>query len=146
MSTIRVLVVDDSHAMREFVIQYVSEPNGFEADGASDCAEGVRKALKGDVDLVLLDFEMPKMNGFETLDALSARQLGLPVILMTSHGSEAIAVEMFRKGVCDYVIKPFAAEGMPEAIERLLVEVRLQREKEALTNRLAQTSHQLERA
>ena len=116
MSNIRVLVVDDSHDMREFVTQYVLEPNDFEAEEASDGAEGVRKVLRGDVDLVLLDLEMPKMNGFEVLDALSARKLGLPVVLMTSHGSEAIAVEMFRKGVRDYVIKPFTAEEMLETI------------------------------
>ncbi|MFL7792109.1 MAG: response regulator [Anaerolineae bacterium] len=144
MSNIRVLVVDDSHDMREFVIQYVLEPNGFDAEEASDGAEGVRKALRGDIDLVLLDLEMPKMNGFEVLDALSSRRLELPVILMTSHGSEAIAVEVFRKGVRDYVIKPFTIEEMLETIERALVEVRLQREKETLTARLMQTNHQLE--
>jgi class 3 adenylate cyclase/DNA-binding response OmpR family regulator len=144
LSNIRVLVVDDSHDMREFVIQYVLEPNGFDAEEASDGAEGVRKALKGDIDLVLLDLEMPKMNGFEVLDALSARRLEIPVILMTSHGSEAIAVEVFRKGVRDYVIKPFTTEEMLETIERSLVEVRLQREKETLTARLMQTNHQLE--
>lgn len=141
---IRVLVVDDSRDMRNFVIQYVLEPNGFEAEEAKDGAEGVRKALGGDVDLVLLDLEMPKMNGFEVLDALRARQSEVPVILMTSHGSEAIVVEVFRKGVRDYVIKPFNVDEMLEAIERSLVEVRLLRGKEALTNRLMQTNHQLE--
>jgi class 3 adenylate cyclase/CheY-like chemotaxis protein len=130
--------------MRDFVIQYVLEPNGFEVEVAHDGAEGVRKVLKGDVDLVLLDLEMPKMNGFEVLDALCARRSEVPVILMTSHGSEAIVVEVFRKGVRDYVIKPFNADEMLEAIERSLVEVRLQREKEALTTRLMQTNRQLE--
>jgi class 3 adenylate cyclase/DNA-binding response OmpR family regulator len=144
LSDIRVLVVDDSREMREFVVQYILEPNGFEAEEAADGAEGVRKALKGDVDLMLLDLEMPKMNGFEVLDALCARQSELPVILMTSHGSEAIAVEVFRKGVRDYVIKPFTAEEMLAAIARALTEVRLQREKEALTTRLMQTNRQLE--
>jgi class 3 adenylate cyclase/DNA-binding response OmpR family regulator len=144
LSKIRVLVVDDSREMREFVIRYVLEPNGFEAEEALDGAEGVRKALKGDIDLVLLDLEMPKMNGFEVLDALCVRQSEIPVVLMTSHGSEAIAVEVFRKGVRDYVIKPFNAGEMLAAIERSLVEVRLQREKEALTTRLMQTNHQLE--
>jgi class 3 adenylate cyclase/DNA-binding response OmpR family regulator len=144
LSKIRVLVVDDSREMREFVVRYVLEPNGFEAEQALDGAEGVRKALKGDVDLLLLDLEMPKMNGFEVLDALCARRSEVPVILMTSHGSEAIAVEVFRKGVRDYVIKPFNADEMLEAIERSLIEVRLQREKEALTTRLMQTNRQLE--
>jgi class 3 adenylate cyclase/DNA-binding response OmpR family regulator len=143
-SKISVLVVDDSREMRDFVVRYVLEPNGFEAQEALDGVEAVRKALTGDVDLVLLDLEMPKMNGLEALDALRARGLEIPVILMTSHGSEAIAVEMFRKGVRDYVIKPFNVEEMLGAIERSLIEVRLQREKETLTTRLVQTNHQLE--
>ena len=144
MSNIRVLVVDDSREMREFVVQCVLEPNGFEAVEAADGAEGVRKVLKGDVDLVLLDLEMPKMDGFEVLDALRARRSEVPVILMTSHGSEAIVAEVFRKGVRDYVIKPFAADEMLAAIEQALKEVRLQREKEALTARLMRSKQQLE--
>jgi DNA-binding response OmpR family regulator len=104
---IRVLVVDDSREMRDFVVHQVLEPNGFEVEVALDGAEGVRKALKDDVDLVLLDLEIPKMDGLEVLDALCARRSEIPVILMTSNGSEAIAVEVFRKGVRDYVIKPF---------------------------------------
>jgi class 3 adenylate cyclase/DNA-binding response OmpR family regulator len=144
LSNIRVLVVDDSREMREFVIQCILEPNGFEALEAADGAEAVRKALKGDMDLVLLDLEMPKMSGFEVLDALRARRSEVPVVLMTSHGSEAIAVEVFRKGVRDYVIKPFTAEEMLAAIERAVKEVRLEFEKDALTKRLMQTNRQLE--
>jgi len=139
-----VLVVDDSREMREFVVQYVLEPNGFEAVEATNGAEGVRKVLKGGIDLVLLDLEMPRMNGFEVLDALRARHSEVPVVLMTSHGSEAIAIEVFRKGVRDYVIKPFTADEMLATIEQSLKEVRLQREKEALTARLVQSKQQLE--
>ncbi|MFQ6100798.1 MAG: adenylate/guanylate cyclase domain-containing protein [Anaerolineae bacterium] len=144
MSNIRVLVVDDSREMREFVVRYVLEPNGFEAVEAMNGAEGMRKALQGGIDLMLLDLEMPRMNGFEVLDGLRARCCEVPVILMTSHGSEAIAVEVFRKGVRDYVIKPFTADEMLMTIERALKEVRLQREKEALTVRLMQSKQQLE--
>jgi class 3 adenylate cyclase len=145
LSDIRVLVVDDSSDVRKFVVQCVLEPNGFEALEATDGAEGVRKVLKGGIDLVLLDFEMPKMNGLQVLDALCARGSEVPVILITSHGSEAVAVEVFRKGVRDYVMKPFTADEMLAAMERALTEVRLQREKEALTARLVQTNRQLKK-
>jgi class 3 adenylate cyclase/DNA-binding response OmpR family regulator len=144
VASIRVLVVDDSREMREFVVQCVLEPGGLEAVEAADGAEGVRKALKGGIDLVLLDLEMPRMNGFEVLDALRARGSEVPVVLMTSHGSESIVVDVFRRGVRDYVIKPFTADEMLEAIERALREVRLQREKDALTVRLMQSKRQLE--
>lgn len=143
MSGIRVLVVDDSDEMRRFVVKYVLEPNGFEVLEAADGAEGLRRALEGAVDLMLLDLEMPRMNGFEVLEALRARCSEIPVILMTSHGSEVIAVEMFREGVRDYVIKPFTANEMMATMERALTEVRLQREKEALTARLFQANRQL---
>lgn len=136
--------MDDSHEMREFIVQYILRPNGFETVEAANGAEGLRRVLKGGIDLVLLDLEMPKMSGFEVLDALRARRSEVPVVLMTSHGSEAIAVEMFRKGVRDYVIKPFTPDEMLATVERALTEVRLQREKEALTARLVQTNRQLE--
>jgi len=144
LPNIRVLVVDDSRAMREFVVRYILEPNGFETLEAADGIEGMRQILQGDVDLVLLDLEMPRMNGFEMLDALHAQHREVPVILMTSHGSEAIAVEMFRKGVRDYLIKPFTPEEMLAAIEQALREAQLQREKEALTRQLMQANQQLE--
>lgn len=137
--------MDDSSDVRKFVVQCVLEPNGFEALEATDGAEGVRKVLKGGIDLMLLDFEMPKMNGLQVLDALCARGSEVPVILITSHGSEAVAVEGFRKGVRDYVMKPFTADEMLAAMERALTEVRLQREKEALTARLVQTNRQLKK-
>jgi len=143
-NNIRILVVDDSREIREFIVRYVLEPNGFEVVEASDGAEGLRKAVKGNIDLILLDLEMPKMDGFEVLDGLHARGLEIPVILMTSHGSEAIAVQVFHKGVRDYVIKPFAPDHMLETVERALADVRLQREKEALTTRLVQANRQLE--
>jgi class 3 adenylate cyclase/DNA-binding response OmpR family regulator len=144
VSEIRVLVVDDSRQMREFVVECVLKPNGFEADEAANGAEAIEKALPGHFDLMLLDLEMPKMTGFEVLDTLHTHSSGLPVVLMTSHGSESIAVEVFRKGVRDYVIKPFTAEEMLEVIGHALTEVQLQKEKEALTTRLMQANRQLE--
>ncbi len=144
MPGMRILVVDDSPEMREFVIKYVLEPNGFEALVAADGIEGLRQVLQGQVDLVLLDLEMPRMNGFEMLDAMHSHHSKVPVILMTSHGSEEIAVEVFRKGVRNYVIKPFTANEMRGAIEQALTEVQLQHEKEALTQQLMQANRQLE--
>ena len=144
LSNIRVLVADDSHAVREFVVQCILEPHGFEALEATDGVEALHKVLEGGIDLMLLDLEMPRMSGLDVLDALRARRSEIPTVLVTSHGSEAIAVEVFRKGVRDYIIKPFTADEMLAVIERALTEVRLQREKEALTTRLVQAKRQLE--
>lgn len=144
VNNLRVLVVDDSPDIREFVSEYILKPQGFIVEVARDGAEGLRKALSHLHDLILMDFEMPKLSGLEVLRELRKSQYSAPVILMTSHGSEQVAVEGFRLGVYDYVTKPFTPEEMLDAIEHALHVTRLQQEKEALTHQLMQTNQQLE--
>ncbi len=141
----KVLVVDDRAENVEFVVEYVLTPNGYQAITAEDGEEGLHLALTEDPDLILLDLQMPRMSGIEVLEALRAQGRQIPVILMTFHGSEAVAVQVFRLGVKDYIIKPFKVEEMLRAIEKALTEVRLRREKEQLTARLMQANRQLER-
>jgi class 3 adenylate cyclase/CheY-like chemotaxis protein len=145
LSSIRVLVVDDSRETREFVARYVLEPNGFESLEAASGAEALRQMLKGGIDLMLLDLEMPSMTGFEVLNDLRVQYSGIPVVLMTSHEAKAINADVFCKGVRDCVVKPFTAEDMLTAIKRALAEVQLQREKEALATQLANTEREVER-
>ncbi len=140
----RVLVIDDSKQAREFVAEYVLKPSGFDVVAARDGAEGIRLALQSPPDLIILDYEMPKMNGLEVLHALRAKDLAIPVILSTAHGSEQFAVEVFRLGVRDYVTKPYQVEDMLAAIERSLNEARLRRERDDLVNRLLQSNAALE--
>lgn len=132
----RILIIDDGRESREFIVDYVLNPNGYRPLVASNGEEGLKVIEEHKPDLILLDLEMPRMNGLEFLDATNSRGLEIPTILMTFHGSEEIAIEVYRKGVRDYVKKPFTVEEMEAAILRCLSEVRLRREKEALTERL----------
>ena len=144
MEQLRALVIDDSRQVREFVIEYVLKPHGFEVDYATDGLAGLRKALDTAPDLILMDYEMPKMTGLEVLRSLrTEHEIKTPVILMTSHGSEQVAVEVFRLGVHDYIMKPFDPQDMIDAIEQALSVTRLQREKEALTQRVLGANQQL---
>jgi len=140
----RILVVDDSPQAREFAADYVLRPNGFQVTLARDGAEGVRLALQSSPDLIILDYEMPKMNGLEVLRALNAKNLAIPVILSTAHGSESFAVEVFRLGARDYITKPYQVEEMLAAIDRALTEVRLKRERDDLVARLLESNRSLE--
>lgn len=140
-----ILVVDDSHENREFVVKNILEPNGYRALVARDGREGLEMALTHKPDLILLDLQMPRMDGMGVLRNLQAHNLDIPVILMTFHGSEEIAVEVYRLGVRDYLKKPFTVQEMQDAIDRSLSEVRLRRDKEALTERLIQSNRELQR-
>jgi DNA-binding response OmpR family regulator/class 3 adenylate cyclase len=143
MADERILVVDDGAENREFLVNYILQPNGFLPLVARDGLEGMEMARAHHPDLILLDLQMPRMNGMEVLDALNAERLDIPVILMTFHGSEEVAIEVYRKGVRDYVKKPYTVDEMLSAIEKSLSEVRLRREKDLLTNRLLTTNTEL---
>ncbi len=140
---LRVLVIDDSPDFREITVEYLLKPKGFFVDVADDGLNGLTKALKTTPDLILLDYELPKMNGVEVLRRLRERGLKTPVILMTSHGSEQLAVEVFRLGVRNYLTKPFKVEEALQVIEEALQVTYLEREKEELLARVLQTNEEL---
>ncbi len=144
MADERVLVVDDSAENIEFIVDYVLKPNGYIPSTARDGVEGLRKAQREHPDLILLDMNMPKMTGIEVLEALQNEGLQIPVILMTFHGSETLAVTAFRQGIKDYILKPFQIEEMLDAMERALTEVRLRRERDDLMARLIGANRMLE--
>jgi FixJ family two-component response regulator len=88
---------------------------------------------------------MPRLNGIQVLEQLYERHLEIPTILMTFHGSEEIAIEVYRMGVKDYIKKPYYPEEMLDSIEKALTETRLRQEKDALTNRVIQANQELQK-
>lgn len=139
-----ILVVDDSKPTRDFVVDYVLKPNGYAPLTARDGEEGLRVALSKLPDLIILDLEMPKLGGIDVLKALRKKSVSIPVILSTAHGSEAIAIEVFRLGVRDYVVKPFEIADMVNAIERALIDSRTRRERDGLLTQIMQANRSLE--
>jgi signal transduction histidine kinase/DNA-binding response OmpR family regulator len=139
-----VLVADDRTDNVDFLRQYVLEPNGYLVRWAADGTGALRVALEEDVDLVISDLVMPNLNGLELMAELRKAGKHIPTILMTFHGSEETAVNAFRLGARDYIIKPFTVEEMTEAIDRALAEARLRRERDELTRHLLQANRQLE--
>jgi len=140
----KILIIDDSTQIRSFLSEMLF-PLGYIVSTASDGKRGLDKALTERPDLILLDFNLPRLSGIEILEALQKDDYEVPVILMTAHGSESVAVQAFRLGVRDYIPKPFETEQILEVIERALTESRLRRERDQLMRRLEQTNRQLER-
>jgi two-component system NtrC family sensor kinase len=141
----KILVVDDREDSLQFLTEYILKPNGYRSITARNGAQGLERALSESPDLIIMDLKMPKMTGLEVLAALRERNVHIPVILMTFHGSEETAVQAFRLGARDYVIKPYEPMEMLQAIDRALTEVRLRAERDRLTEGLMQVNRQLER-
>jgi signal transduction histidine kinase/DNA-binding response OmpR family regulator len=140
----KILVVEDHKDSREFLTDYILKPNGYESITAHDGARGLRAAFDERPDLIIMDLRMPKMTGLEVLAALRQRAVNIPVILTTFHGSEETAVQAFRLGARDYVVKPYEPSEMLEAIDRSLTEVRLRAERDKLTEGLMEANKRLD--
>jgi len=140
----RILIVDDSAEARDFLAEYVLRPNGYEPLTARDGREGLLMAREASPDLIILDMQMPGLSGVEVLEALRKEGLDIPVILSTFHGSEELAVQAFRLGARDYVIKPFEVKEILAAVERALQEARLRRERDDLTRELQELNARLQ--
>jgi two-component system NtrC family sensor kinase len=139
-----VLVVDDRDDSLQFLTDYILQPNGYRFITAKNGTRGLELALSQDPALIIMDLKMPKMTGLEVLAALQERDVHIPVILMTFHGSEETAVQAFRLGARDYIIKPYDTTEMLQAIDRALTEVRLRRERDELHQGIMKINRQLE--
>ena len=113
----RVLLVDDEPSVRAALKELVHS-RGWEPLVARSGAEALE--LVDRVDAVVTDFSMPEMDGMELLGAIHERDATLPVILLTAHGSERLAVRAIRTGAYEYVPKPFDVDEMTLALARAL--------------------------
>jgi CheY-like chemotaxis protein/anti-sigma regulatory factor (Ser/Thr protein kinase) len=124
----KILVVDDSkvdqHLAGSLLAGMSDVTVGFAEDG-----EAALAAMERDLpDLVLTDLQMPGMNGLELVEAIRRSYAGVPVVLMTAHGSEEVAAAALRRGAASYVPKRDLANDLVETTERVLAVTRAQRE------------------
>jgi two-component system NtrC family sensor kinase len=128
MSGERILVVDDRQENLFFLADSVLRPEGYEVITATDGKDALDKALADKPDLIIADLKMPRLSGLEMMAALKKAGVNIPVILTTFYGSEQTALQAFRMGAKDYVIKPYDLDEMLKSVERALIEQRLRRE------------------
>jgi CheY-like chemotaxis protein len=117
----RVLVVDDSPTIRR-VVATILERRSFEPIVAEDGQDALDKLDEGKVDLILLDFVMPRMNGYQFCRELRSRpeHKALPIVLMSAKGDKIRGQFVQQTGAVDAITKPFDARGLVAVIEGAL--------------------------
>jgi DNA-binding response OmpR family regulator len=110
-----ILIVEDDESIL-LGLEDALRNQGFEVTTARTGDEGLQKALDGNMDLIVLDLMLPKLNGYEILKQLRERNQFVPVILLTAKGREQDKMKGFNLGADDYVTKPF---GVKELIARV---------------------------
>ena len=114
----KAIIIDDEPLARSLVLEYLQPYTNIEVvQECSDGFEGVKAIQQHEPDVVFLDIQMPKINGFEVLELLER----LPHIIFTT-AFEEYAIKAFETHAVDYLLKPFSKERFDKAIQKLMQE------------------------
>ena len=114
-----VLVIDDDQGMRQILKDFL-ERDGHRVVEAASGEAAVSVVELESIDVVILDKEMPGMNGMEVLSFLHRRFPSTPVILVTAFGGPHVAEESFRRGAVEYIEKPFRLSNVVDRVQKLI--------------------------
>ena len=115
----KLLVVDDEEVVCQACRRIFSK-QGFQVETSTDARQGLAKATENDYTIILLDIKMPNMDGIQFLERLREKKPDVPVLIITGYPSIPNAAAAMRLGACDYVTKPFTAEEVTWAVQRVL--------------------------
>ncbi|QFF98542.1 response regulator [Psychrobacillus glaciei] len=116
----RILIVDDAAFMR-MMIKDILTKNGFEVVGeAGDGAQAVEKYAELKPDLVTMDITMPEMDGITALKEIKGKNPNAVIIMCSAMGQQAMVIDAIQAGAKDFIVKPFQADRVIEAISKAL--------------------------
>lgn len=124
-----ILIVEDEKGIVDFLKQGLEEEN-YTISTALNGAEGLKKALELPVDLVLLDWMLPKMQGIDVCKNIRLEKNNLPIIFLTAKDTVQETIEGLKAGANDYIKKPFSFD---ELLERIKIHFRTKDEIKVLT-------------
>ena len=117
----KALVIDDSSAMRQILEQIMNDLS-FEVYQAKDGRDGLRQLKEhDDIDVVLVDWNMPDINGIEFVEVVRARPVHqeLPIVMVTTEMEPSSMLKAMVAGVDEFVTKPFEAATLVEKLKRI---------------------------
>ncbi|MGY0375110.1 response regulator [Clostridium sp. JNZ J1-5] len=114
----KVLIVDDAAFMR-MMIKDILEKNGYQIVGeASNGLKAVELYKSENPDVVTMDITMPDMDGIEAVKAIKAFDPAAKIIMCSAMGQQTMVMDAIRSGARDFIVKPFQAERVLEAIRK----------------------------
>jgi len=117
---IRVLIADDHLILREGLKMILEETEDIQVvDEASDGEEVLDKAKKNSFDVIMLDINMPRKNGFEVLEELKARGNKIPVLMLSTYSGEEYRDLSIKEGAAGYLTKKQAPAQLIDAIRKV---------------------------
>ena len=115
-----ILICDDAAFMR-MMIKDILTKNGYNVAGeAENGLKAIEKYNEVKPDLVLMDITMPEMDGIQALKNIKASDAGAMVIMCSAMGQQAMVIESIQAGAKDFIVKPFQADRVLEAVKKVV--------------------------
>ena len=115
-----ILIVDDAAFMR-MMIKDILGKNGYNVVGeAENGVKAVEKFSELTPDLVIMDITMPEMDGIEAVKAIRGIKSNADIIMCSAMGQQAMVIESIQAGAKDFIVKPFQAERVIEAVSKVI--------------------------
>ncbi|MBO7486311.1 MAG: sigma-54-dependent Fis family transcriptional regulator [Spirochaetaceae bacterium] len=134
----KILIIDDEKNIREGLATAL-EMDGYNTVVAENGEKGLECVNKGDIDLVITDLRMPGISGEEVLQKITSEIPGLPVIVLTGHGSIDSAVSAMHSGAYDFLTKPLNLEHLSLVVKRALKNRELQIQNKQLQEEISKS-------
>ena len=131
----KILIVDDEKSILD-LLNMVFKKQGYSVKNALSAEKAIELLEEDDFDLVLTDVKLPKKSGMDILKYTREKEPQIPVVMITAYGTIKQAVEAFKAGAVDYVLKPFDVEELKIIVEKGLKERRLKEENVLLKKEL----------
>ncbi len=141
----RILIVDEDLDVLDLLSRQVLIPLGYEVATADDTGSAIQQAVSFSPDLIIASLTLPGLSGKDLLVALRSQGVEVSMLVTAAEGMEAHAIQAFRLGARDYLVKPLREAEALAAIERVVKESRLMHERQQLSAQLAESHRKLER-
>lgn len=119
----KIMLVDDSRTIRNIQKNVLGQLGHSDVLEAGDGVEALAVLKQTRPDLMLVDWNMPNMDGLSLVKAVRQTDKDLPIIMCTTEAEKTRVLEAIKAGVNNYVVKPFTAETMAEKIEQTLAKI-----------------------
>jgi two-component system chemotaxis response regulator CheY len=127
MTSMKILIVDDSITIRRIISTALKTVGYSETVEAANGKEALAKLETGNVDFIITDWNMPEMNGLDFIKEVRSKPMysSLPILMVTTRGTEHDVIEALQAKVNSYIVKPFTPQELKEKIQGILKTVQV---------------------
>ena len=119
------LVVDDSNTMRQLIIMTLKKLGCNSIIDAPNGAVALEKLAANQVDIIFTDIDMPEMNGLEFIERVRPKYANLPIVILSTHGNEAMREKGMALGANYYLTKPLSGSQVTDVLEKIFPDIEI---------------------